>query len=225
MLFAGEVFPVKHLRRIAELLAAGGVLQPLRSDRNQRVHVRPDSDAGPARSGPVHIRSAGRAPTARHSCSTNHTDRSWRAVRKGSCISPGLRCSRAIGTGPIENLGAFIERDGLRWYNTGDVVREDSSDGFVYLGRRDRMVKRRGYRIELGEIERGLYQHQSISEAAVVAIPDPSAGVKIIAFLTPQPGERPSIIALKTFCAQSLPSYMNPDVFVFHGIAASDVDK
>ena len=40
------------------------------------------------------------------------------------------------------------------------------------VGRRDRMVKRRGYRIELGEIERGLYQHESIAEAAVVAVPD-----------------------------------------------------
>ena len=42
----------------------------------------------------------------------------------------------------------------MRWYNTGDVVRWDPADGFIYVGRKDRMVKRRGYRIELGEIER-----------------------------------------------------------------------
>jgi acyl-CoA synthetase (AMP-forming)/AMP-acid ligase II len=39
--------------------------------------------------------------------------------------------------------------------------------------------------------------------------------VKILAYLTPQPGERPSIVELKMFCGRVLPSYMNPDVFVF----------
>jgi acyl-CoA synthetase (AMP-forming)/AMP-acid ligase II len=50
---------------------------------------------------------------------------------------------------------------------------------------------------------------------AVIAVPDASAGVRILAYLTPQPGERPSIVDLKMFCGKVLPSYMNPDVFVF----------
>ena len=84
---------------------------------------------------------------------------------------------------PKENAAAFMDRDGVRWYNTGDVVREDPHEGFVYRGRRDRMVKRRGYRIELGEIERGLYQHPQLTEAAVIAVSDPTTGVKILAFV------------------------------------------
>jgi amino acid adenylation domain-containing protein len=110
--------------------------------------------------------------------------------------------------------GLFIYRHGKRWYNTGDVV-QDSADGYIYLGRRDRMVKRRGYRIELAEIERGLYQHPRVREAAVVATPDPSTGVRILAFIVAQDGERPSIIEMKTFCGQVLLAYMNPDRFVF----------
>jgi acyl-coenzyme A synthetase/AMP-(fatty) acid ligase len=116
---------------------------------------------------------------------------------------------------PVENDKAFITRQGRRWYNTGDVVRRDPTDGFIYLGRRDRMVKRRGYRIELGEIERCLYADRRIREAAVVAIPDASAGVRIVAFLTPHPGEQLSIISMKAFCAEHLLSYMNPDTFRF----------
>jgi acyl-coenzyme A synthetase/AMP-(fatty) acid ligase len=111
--------------------------------------------------------------------------------------------------------GLFFERDGRRWYNTGDVVSETPDAGFIYRGRLDRMVKRRGYRIELGEIERGLYQNQKIREAAVIAVPDAATGVRIIAYLAPQQGVRPSIIELKTFCNRNLPSYMSPDVFVF----------
>ena len=49
----------------------------------------------------------------------------------------------------------------------------EADDGnYIYIGRRDRMVKRRGYRVELGEIEAGLYRHPAVKEAAVIALPD-----------------------------------------------------
>ena len=106
------------------------------------------------------------------------------------------------------------------------TLREDPADGFIYIGRRDRMVKRRGYRIELGEIEKGLYKHERVREAAVVAVPDDAAGVRIIANLSLQEGARPSIIEMKTFCAQALPSYMAPDVFTFHeALPRTSTDK
>ena len=115
---------------------------------------------------------------------------------------------------PVENDAAFLERGGGRWYNTGDVVREDPADGFIYLGRRDRMVKRRGYRIELGEIERTLYHHPQVREAAVVSL-NLESETQIVAFVVLQPGERASIIQMKAFCARHLPAYMNLDVFKF----------
>jgi acyl-coenzyme A synthetase/AMP-(fatty) acid ligase len=125
---------------------------------------------------------------------------------------------------PTDEL--FFERHGQRWYNTGDVVREVEGAGYVYVGRRDRMVKRRGYRIELGEIERGLYQHAQLREVAVVSIPDASAGVKIIAYAAPQPGQKPSIIEMKMFCGKALPAYMNPDAFVFlESLPRTSTDK
>lgn len=86
--------------------------------------------------------------------------------------------------------------------------------GYVYLGRRDRMVKRRGYRIELGEIERALYQHPALAEVAVLGMTDPS-GLKIVAYLASRDQTRPSIVELKAFRSQNLPVYMSPDVFTF----------
>jgi acyl-coenzyme A synthetase/AMP-(fatty) acid ligase len=77
------------------------------------------------------------------------------------------------------------------------------------------MVKRRGYRVELGEIESGLYRHPAVLEAAVIALPDADGGVRIKAFLACREGKRPSVIELKGFCAEHLPAYMSPDVFVF----------
>jgi amino acid adenylation domain-containing protein len=110
--------------------------------------------------------------------------------------------------------GFLIDKTGRRWYRTGDLVTEDANGVYTYVGRRDRMVKRRGYRIELGEIESGLYKHPNVKEAAVVALKDADGGVRIKAFLASS-GPALSVIALKQFCAQVLPSYMSPDVFGF----------
>jgi acyl-coenzyme A synthetase/AMP-(fatty) acid ligase len=116
---------------------------------------------------------------------------------------------------PEQNGALFLNRHGRRWYNTGDVVRFAPAQGFIYVGRRDRMVKRRGYRIELGEIESGLYEHPAIGEAAVIAVADGETGSRIIAYVSTRSAHRPSIIELKALCGRVLPSYMSPDVFLF----------
>jgi amino acid adenylation domain-containing protein len=116
---------------------------------------------------------------------------------------------------PDATAAAFVERDGVRWYNTGDVVRTDPVEGLFFVGRRDRMVKRRGYRIELDEIEHALHSHESIHEAAVVAASDPEVGVRIVAFVSCRSAQRPSVVSLKTFLASKVPAYMSPDAFIF----------
>jgi acyl-coenzyme A synthetase/AMP-(fatty) acid ligase len=80
------------------------------------------------------------------------------------------------------------------------------------------MVKRRGYRVELGEIEACLYRHAVVREAAVVALSDQAAGVRIKAHLSLREAKRPSLIELKTFCSKYLPLYMIPDGFAFHDV-------
>jgi amino acid adenylation domain-containing protein len=117
---------------------------------------------------------------------------------------------------PERNAAAFLQDEaGQRWYRTGDLVVETREQGYLFHGRRDRMVKRRGYRVELGEIEAGLATHPLVREVAVVAGPAGEAGVRIRAFLSCRDGARPSIIQLKQFCMDVLPKYMVPDAFTF----------
>jgi acyl-CoA synthetase (AMP-forming)/AMP-acid ligase II len=88
------------------------------------------------------------------------------------------------------------------------------------------MVKRRGYRVELGEIETCLYRHPAIQEVAVVAVSDGATGVRLQAHVTAGGERRPSIIDLKSFCAERLPLYMVPDRFVFHpSLPKTSTDK
>ena len=84
------------------------------------------------------------------------------------------------------------------------------------MGRRDRMIKRRGYRIELDDIECALYRNQKIREVGVVGVMAGGEHAKIVAYIVVANTEsKPGIIEMKTFCAQNLPSYMNPDSFTF----------
>jgi amino acid adenylation domain-containing protein len=211
VLFAGEVFPVKHLRHVTRCWPHAdyyNLYGP--TETNVCTFARIPLPVPDERTQPYPI-----GPACSH-CTPLVVDDGVPVSRgtEGLLYISGPSVFQGYWNRPKENAAAFIERDGLRWYDTGDVVREDVADGFIYLGRRDRMVKRRGYRIELGEIERGLYQHPQVRESAVVAIPDPGAGVRIVAFVTPQPGPPPTIIELKTFCGHRLPSYMSPDAFI-----------
>ncbi|HTE44353.1 MAG TPA: amino acid adenylation domain-containing protein [Gemmatimonadaceae bacterium] len=146
---------------------------------------------------------------------------------EGELVVMGAGVMQGYWNLPAINAQVFLtDGNGTRWYRTGDLVVEDAVDGYLFHGRRDRMVKRRGYRIELGEIEAGLATHAAVREVAVVAVADPKSGTRIKAFLTGQHGERLSVIQLKQFSAERLPRYMIPDEFGFvDGLPRTSTDK
>ncbi len=145
----------------------------------------------------------------------------------GELLVTGPNVMQGYWNLPEQNDRAFARDDsGIRWYRTGDIVREVAESQYEYLSRRDRMVKRRGYRIELGEVETGLMQHPDIREAAAVAVPDNESGVRIAAFVSTRSGERPGIIALKAIASRNLPPYMIPDSFsVLGALPRTSTDK
>ena len=226
VLFAGEVFPVKHLRQVQRRWPAPeyyNLYGPTETNVCTFAKIPPAIPDDRETPYPIGF------PCAH--CDALVVDGEGREVtagEEGLLYIAGRSVFQGYWNRPVENSAAFLERNGTRWYNTGDVVRWDPADGFIYAGRRDRMVKRRGYRIELGEIERALYLHPKIHEAAVIAMPDADAGVAITAFLSchRDAGTPPSIVEMKTFCASHLPAYMSPDRFVFEsGLPRTSTDK
>jgi amino acid adenylation domain-containing protein len=214
VLFAGEVFPVKHLRAVKQLWPAPvyyNLYGP--TETNVCTFARIPAAIPDDRDTPYPI---GFPCSHCEALVLDDEGREAAAGDEGLLYISGPSVFGGYWNRPTENAAAFLDRGGARWYNTGDIVRWDAGDGFIYAGRKDRMVKRRGYRIELGEIERALYKHSQVREAAVVSIPDMDAGVKIVAFLSCHDGKAPGIIELKTFCGHHLPGYMSPDRFMFH---------
>ncbi|MGQ0704460.1 MAG: AMP-binding enzyme, partial [Gemmatimonadales bacterium] len=97
-------------------------------------------------------------------------------------------------------------------YRTGDIVKPQPDGSFVFVGRRDHMVKTRGYRVELGEIEYQLHQCTGVAAAAVVALPDPDVGARLVAAVVVEPGG-PGKEALAAHCTARLPKYAVPECF------------
>jgi amino acid adenylation domain-containing protein len=214
VLFAGEVFPVKHLRALTTLLPRPryfnlyGPTETNVCTYYEVVLPIPEERSVPFPIGKVCSHLEGKV-----------VDEAGREVRHGDegelCIA-GRGVMQGYWSLPEQTSRAFHrDASGTPWYRTGDIVVEAPDGNYTYLGRRDRMIKRRGYRVELAEIEAGLYRHTSIQEAAVIAVPDEEAGVRIRAFLSSREDKRPSLIALKRFCSENLPLYMIPDQFVW----------
>lgn len=213
VLFAGEVFPVRHLRTLTTLLPTPkyfNLYGPTETNVCTFYELSlpvPEARTIPFPIGKVCAHLVGKV-----------VDESGCEVPPGEagelCIS-GSAVMRGYWALDEQTSRAFLADDSGRWYRTGDIVVEADDGNYTYQGRRDRMVKRRGYRVELGEIEAGLYRHALVKEAAVVAISDEEAGVRIKAFLSCREVKRPSIIELKRFCSENLPLYMIPDQFVW----------
>jgi acyl-CoA synthetase (AMP-forming)/AMP-acid ligase II len=109
-------------------------------------------------------------------------------------------------------------RDG--WFLTGDLATRDA-DGYVRIAGRKSLdlVKSGGFKISAREIEEALAAHPSVTEAAVIAIPDPLWGERIAAVVVPRAWSTeldPDLaLELAEFVALKLADYKRPRSFRF----------
>jgi amino acid adenylation domain-containing protein len=108
----------------------------------------------------------------------------------------------------------FVWIDEERYYRTGDRVRYLADGNLEFLGRIDEQVKIRGFRIELGEIEFALTQHDSVTEAIVIAREDEHNDKRLVAYVVCDREARPSTSELRSHLHERLPEYMVPSFFV-----------
>jgi amino acid adenylation domain-containing protein len=214
VLFAGEVFPIKYLRRLVEALPKPGYFNlygPTETNVCTYYQVQ-SSDLEEARTQPVSI---GKACANMEGFPIN--DRGEVAklgeegelyVRSGTVMKGYWGRAEDTAKVVVPNFLNPQYEDVL--YRTGDIVRPMADGTYEYVGRRDKMIKSRGYRIELGEIEAALYAHSDVLEAAVVAVPDERIGARIKAYVVVQDGL--SRADLEKFCSLRLPRYMMPEV-------------
>ncbi|MFZ6004346.1 MAG: amino acid adenylation domain-containing protein [Actinomycetota bacterium] len=210
VLFAGEVFPVKHLARLKDLLP-NATLANLYGPTETNVctyHVVPERLEG---DNPLPI---GRACENQEVFALDEALRPVEVGEVGELFVRGPTVMKGYW-GDAGRTAEVLVQNPLHdkfddpTYRTGDMVRRLPGDEFEFLGRRDHQIKSRGYRIELGEIEQALLRHEAVTEAAVVAIPDDDLGHALHAFVAIVAGDADEM-SLKRHLSTQLPRYMIP---------------
>ena len=99
---------------------------------------------------------------------------------QGDCVFDGY-----LGR-PEETARTWTD-DG--WFRTGDAAVRDAAGYHRIVGRRSSdLIKTGGYRVGAGEVEAALLDHPAVAEVAVVGLPDPDLGQRIVAFVVAEGG-------------------------------------
>jgi amino acid adenylation domain-containing protein len=218
VIFAGEVFPAKHLVQLMAELPAPRYLNwygPTETNVCTWYEVPPGSAELTA---PVPIGKACANTDVFAVTSEGH--RVCKPGEEGELYARGSGLMHGYW-GQSEKTSQVLVRNPFQTaydelaYRTGDLVTLDDEGNYVFVGRRDGMVKTRGYRVELGEVETALYAHPAVREAVVLPVPDELLGSRLRAVICPDgPGglTREEVL---DHCRRRLPGYMVPDVVEF----------
>ncbi|HVA74761.1 MAG TPA: AMP-binding protein [Acidimicrobiales bacterium] len=126
-------------------------------------------------------------------------------------------------TGRILVGGPLAVQDGkrpspgadLQLMPTGDLGHFDVMGRLHVDSREDDMIISGGENVYPQPIEDILMTHPAITDAAVIGVPDPRYGERVVAFIVPGPGPRTDSDDIRRYLRQRLPRYMVPRQVVF----------
>jgi len=146
----------------------------------------------------------------------------------GELVLAGPNVMTGYWNRPEESARAFIERAGLRWLRTGDLVRMDDEGYFHFYDRSKDLIKFKGHSIFAKEVEDVLYGHPQVKAAGVIGVADPAVGQRIKAIVVLQGDARGKVSAeeIRAYCRQQLAEYKVPHIVEFRGeLPKTDVGK
>jgi o-succinylbenzoate---CoA ligase len=104
------------------------------------------------------------------------------------------------------------------WFVTGDLGRLDSAGRLVVRGRADDVINTGGHKVVPGEVAETLADCPGVREVAVVGLPDPEWGERVIAVVVPSdPADPPALELLRLHVRERLPRYAAPSRVVMVG--------
>jgi len=101
----------------------------------------------------------------------------------GEIITHGPQVFQGYWKQPQATAQAFIEREGKRFFRTGDLGYYDEEGYFFITDRLKRMINASGYKVWPAEVEAMLYAHPDIQEACVIGKRDPHRGETVKAVI------------------------------------------
>ena len=100
---------------------------------------------------------------------------------------------------------AIFDREG--WLHTGDIGHVDADGHLFIVDRLKELIKYNGFQVPPAELEALLLTHPAIADAAVVGLPDESAGEIPVAHVVLRPGAEASPEEIMEFVAGQVAHY------------------
>jgi long-chain acyl-CoA synthetase len=107
---------------------------------------------------------------------------------------------------PVETAAAL--RDG--WLHTGDLGRFDAAGRLTLVDRLKDVVISGGYNVYPREVEEVLLQDVAVADVAVLGVPDPQWGERVVAFVVPAPGRELDLAVLDRRCLERIARHKRP---------------
>ena len=129
---------------------------------------------------------------------------------QGEIVVSGPQVMEGYWQRPEADEEAFFERDGKRFFRTGDIAVYDEEGYFFMVDRLKRMINASGYKVWPSEVESTLYKHSAIQEACVIGIPDEQRGETAKAFVVLREGEGASAEDIIEWSKGEMAAYKYP---------------
>ncbi|MDH5673298.1 MAG: AMP-binding protein [Myxococcales bacterium] len=133
------------------------------------------------------------------------------------CKKPAPSMTRSLWNNDAKYLETYWSKFPEVW-NHGDWARIDADGDWYLYGRADDTMKIAGRRVGPGEIEAALIEHEAVSEAAAVGVPDELKGTEVVCFVVLHPGHEESDdlrAALKSAVVEALGKVDRPREVLF----------
>ena len=97
----------------------------------------------------------------------------------GEIVTSGPQVFKGYWKQPEATSAAFFERDGKRFFRTGDMGRMDEEGYFFMTDRLKRMINASGFKVWPAEVETLMFRHPAIQEACIIATRDAYRGESV----------------------------------------------
>lgn len=101
--------------------------------------------------------------------------------------------------------GLWLEIEGERWLNTGDLARQDSDGYFWLTGRKKELIIRGGHNIDPKAIESAMEDHPAVQLAAAIGRPDRHSGEVPVLYVQLKPNALASETELLAHATARIP--------------------
>ncbi|MEK7345053.1 MAG: long-chain fatty acid--CoA ligase [Pseudomonadota bacterium] len=135
----------------------------------------------------------------------------------GEIVISGPQVFKGYWKRPDATEDAFFERDGLRFFRSGDMGRVDEAGYFFMTDRLKRMINASGFKVWPAEVEALMFRHPAIQEACIIATRDAYRGesVKAVVVLRQNHKGQVSEQDIIDWCRDNMAVYKMPRVVSF----------